>query len=266
MSRLDRLPDLLLAAALAGALAAATAAPAWAVDLSFATENDFLTGDNRDDLYTYSIALAAERGRYRFALRENAFTDREAGARFDETHLTVRRDVPGLGPWLVAAEAGVVRVGRGIFGQDVQNALHRLLGDDELDLHYLDTRLHASLGIEAERWFELDGGLELGPRLEAASAPAFRSHAALGAQARWQPTPSIEVLAFAGGRWSDASLELLDRHLASLAPIARVGVVYRDGLFVSWTYNDYGDEREHLTIGLRLSGSRGGRRPASEAR
>lgn len=49
--------------------------------------------------------------------------------------------------------------------------------------------------------------------------------------------------------WSDTSLELLDRHLAPLAPIARIGVVFQDRLFVSWTYNDYGDEREHLSVG-----------------
>jgi hypothetical protein len=239
---------------LPAALVLAIAAPAHAIDLRIATENDFLTRDNRDDLYTFSLALAVERGPYTFSLRENAFTDRQAGARFDETQLAVRRAIPGFEAWSLHTEAGAVHVGRGLFGQDAQNALHRLVGGDELDLRYLGSRVYPSLGLEAERSFAVTGDLSLGPRLEVVSVPGFRSHAALGARADWRASASITLHAFAGGRWSDSSLALLDRHLASLAPLARLGVVLKDRVFVSWTYNDYGDEREHLSIGLRITG------------
>ncbi len=241
---------------LAAALAAAVTIPAQAIDLRLATENDFLTGDNRDDLYTFSVALAAEQGPYRLTFRESAFTDREADRRFDETHLTVGRAVPGLGEWSLYAEVGAVHVGRGLLGESTQNALHRFLDEEELDLRYLGSRFHPSLGVEAERTFALAGDLDLGPRLEAESIPGFRSHAALGAQGRWQASAVLTLHLFAGARWSEASLELLDRHLASLAPIARLGVVFRDRLFVSWTYNEYGDEREHFSVGIRTGLSR----------
>jgi hypothetical protein len=152
---------------------------------------------------------------------------------------------------VLLAAALAVHVGRGLFGQSTQNALHRFLDEEELDLRYVGSRFYPGLGVEAERSFALGGGVDLGPRLEAESIPGFRSHAALGAQGRWQASAALTLHLFAGGRWSDASLELLDRHLASLAPIARIGVVLKDRLFVSWTYNDYGDEREHLSVGLR---------------
>lgn len=238
------------------ALAVALAAPAQAVDLRLSTENDYLTQDNRDDLYTFSVAVSAEKGPYTVAFRESAFTDRQAGRRFDETRLTVGRRVPGLGRWNVHAEAGIVHVGRGLLGQETQNAVHRLLGEEELDLHYLSSELHASLALEVERSVDLPGGLAFGPRFEVAGVPGFRSDAALGAQARWQAKPGLAVHVLTGVRWSDASLPLLDRHLASLAPIARVGVVLRERIFVSWSYNEYGDEREHLSVGVQAGSFR----------
>lgn len=241
-------PFALRFAVLAAALALAI--PAHAVDLRFATENDFFTSDNRDDLYTFSVALSADRGPYTVSFRENAFTDREAGIRFDESRLTVRRAISGAGAWDLQAEVGKVHVGHGIFGQEAQNLLHGVLGDDQLDLRYLESDRYASLGVEAERTFAFGPGLDLGPRLEIESVPGFRSHAAVGAQGRWEAGDRVTVHFFAGGRWSDASPAVLDRHLAPLAPIARLGVVFGDGLVVSWTYNDYGDEREHLSVGF----------------
>ncbi len=236
------------------ALLALDPAPARAFDLRFATENDFLTRSNSDDLYTFSVALSADQGPYTFSLRENAFTDREVDLRFDETHLMVRRAVPGLWPWSLSAAAGVAHVGHGLFGQGAQNALHRLIGDEELDLRYVGSRLYPSLAVDAERSFAAGPGLEVGPRLEAASVPGFRSHAVLGAQARWQASDGLALHALLGGQATDSSFAPLERHLASLAPIARLGLVVRDLVFVSWTYNDYGDEREHVTVGLRIAG------------
>ena len=243
----------LIGALITAAIVAAAASPAQAIELHFTTGNDFLTFDNQDDLYTFSAALSAERGPYTITLRENAFTDRQAGERFDETHLTARRAVPGLGNWKVNFAAGAVHVGRGLLGQGTQNSLHLLLGDDQLDLRYVRARLYPSLGVEVERPFPLGAAIDVSPRLEAETIPGFQSHAALGARVHWRTTARIAVEAFAGARWSDASLALLDRHLDRLAPIARVGVSFKNTLFVAWTYNDFGDRREHLSVGFRIA-------------
>lgn len=237
---------------LAATLAAALAAPTQALDLRLATENDFLTSSNSDDLYTFSVALAAEQGPYTFSLRENAFTDRAAGTRFDETYLTVGRSIASLEPWNLSAAVGVARVGRGIFGQDVQNAVHGLLGEEELDLRYASSRLYPAVTVEAERFSALTRSLEIGPRLEAASVPGFRSNAVLAAQARWQVAGNVAVHTLLGGQSTHSSFAPLEDHLASFAPIARLGLVLRDLVFVSWSYNDYGNEREHLSLGVRL--------------
>lgn len=256
-SRFPGLPGLLL---LIAALAALAASPAAGVEIQFATENDFFTPGNRDDLYTFSVALSAQRGPYTFTWREDAFTDRQGGSRFDETRLTVQRAVPGFHAWSLRAEAGIAHVGRGLLGQDTQNALHRLLGDEELDLEYLPSELYPLLGLEAERLYAHGPDLDLGPRIEAESLPGFRSHAVMGAQAHWRARARLAVHLFAGARWSGASLEPLDRHTATLAPVARLGVVFRDRYSVSWTYNDHGVEREHVSFGIRLAGGewRGG--------
>ncbi|MGH9464905.1 MAG: hypothetical protein ACRD0X_04620 [Thermoanaerobaculia bacterium] len=239
----------LLAAAI---VATALTTPARALDLRLATENDFFTSSNSDDFYTFSVALSADKGPYTFSLRENAFTDQQAGTRFDETYLTVRHAIPGLEPWNFSATLGVARVGRGLFGQDAQNALHRFIGEDELDLRYVSSRLHPSVAVEAERAFAITRDVELGPRLEAASVPGFRSHAVLAAQARWQAARNVAVHLLLGGQGTDSSFAPLDRHLASFAPIARLGLVLHDLVFVSWSYNDYGNEREHLSLGVRI--------------
>lgn len=237
----------------------ASATWAHAVDLRLATENDFLTRNpTADDLYTFSIALEVEHGPYSISLRENAFTDRDAGVRFDETYLTVGRDVPGLRSWRVHAEVGLAHVGQGLFGQDAQNAFHRIIGDEEVDLAYADSSLHASLALTAERSFGPVEHLEVGPRLEATSVPGLRSHGVLGAEARWQPKPGIAIEVFAGGRLSHASLGALEPHLAELGAVVRVGILLNDAVFLSWTYNDYGDKREHLSLGYRIPlGGRG---------
>ncbi len=242
--------------AVVAALATVPAARAPAVELRLTTENDLLTSDNRDDLYTFAVALSVVKGPYTFSWRENAFTDRQAGMRFDETHVTVRRAVPGTGRWRLEAEGGWVWAGRGLLGESAQNAVHRLLGQEELSLPYSASRLSPSLAVEVERPFRLADDFEVGPRLEAYGAPAFRSHAVAAGQARWQPGPHLAVGLLAGGRWSTASFAPLERHLAALAPLVRLEIVWRQGAFVSWTYNDYGDEREHLSVGFQIA--RGG--------
>ena len=165
-------------------LGMAVALPAPGQELRFSTENDVFSGDDaEDDLYTFAVALEMERGPYTLSLRENAFTDRAAGARFDETYLSIGRALPGLGAWQVYAEAGAVHVGHGLFGEGVQNAVHRLLDQEEVELTYRGASLHPRLAVIAERPFAVAGGLDvlaLGPRFEVDSVPGLRSLALAG--------------------------------------------------------------------------------------
>jgi hypothetical protein len=235
-------------------IACAAALVTWAdaAEIRLTTENDFLTNNpTADDLYSFGLALEVEQGPFRVSLRESAFTDRRAGSRFDETYLTVRRAIPGLGAWTLEPELGFVHIGRGLLGQDVQNGFHRLIGSQELDLDYVDSSLHFSFGLDAEGSFHLTHSLAAGPRFEIDSAPGFRSDAIVGAQFRWQATGMLALETLAGAHFSRTSLPVLEPHLAPVAPIVRIAVAV-GGVVLSWSYNDYGDRREHLSVGYRI--------------
>ncbi len=85
---------------LLAALALAAMAPVAAQELRLSTENDlFGNSTTKDDLYTFAVALSVERGPYTVPFRENAFTDRRAGVRFDESHRTPTSRLPPTRPW-----------------------------------------------------------------------------------------------------------------------------------------------------------------------
>lgn len=236
------------------------AAPrATAVELRLTTENDLLVTDH-DDLYTFAVALEMQRGPYTLAFRENAFTDRAAGLRFDESQLTAGRSLAGRGSWNVYAEAGLVRVGEGLFGDTAQNAVHRLIGGEEVDLPYIRSSLHGRALVTAERPVALGARLDVGPRFELETIPGLRSHTVLGAQALWRPGFGLTVHFLVGARLTDASEAALERHVEPIAAVARIGVVLHDSIVLTWSSNDYGDGREHLSLGYRVRpGARGKR-------
>src|SRR5690606_33721164 len=141
----------------------------------FTTENDILTDNpTRDDLYTFSVGLEIERAGFTLSLREDAFTDRAAGVRFDETYLDVARGFVAPRGWNLRLAAGVAHTGHGLLGERVQNAVHRLIDDDEVHLAYRDSSWHPHLEASAGRLVALDDSFELGPRFEVASTPGLR--------------------------------------------------------------------------------------------
>ncbi|HVR28202.1 MAG TPA: hypothetical protein VMS86_01600, partial [Thermoanaerobaculia bacterium] len=214
------------------------AGAAGALELRFVTQNDYLAKNRtRDDLFTFAVGFELDRGPYTISFHENAFTDREAGTRFDETFLTVGRSLPGVDPWALYFEAGFVHVGRGLFGQRFQNDFHRIIGGEELDLRYVGSNLHPSFELVAKRAFAIAGPLALGPRLEAYSVPGLRSHAVVGAQARWEINARLALDVVTGGRWSRVSFHPLEPHRAELAPMARIGFDLDDRIYVAWTLN-----------------------------
>jgi hypothetical protein len=223
---------------------------AQAFELKLATENDILTSsDDNDDLYTFSVAFEVQRGPYLFALREHAFTDRRAGVRLDETWLTAKRALPSLGRFDAQVEAGIAHVGRGLFGQQAQNAVHRAIGDEELDLLYYRPSVHPALGLEIERVFRVGRSVALGPRFELHGAPGLRSDALIGAQAAWRVNRQVLVELLAGARATRADLPPLAPHLEPVAPVARIGLVIHDTIYLSWAHNTFGDGRQHISLG-----------------
>jgi len=228
--------------------------PGRALELRLSTENDLL-GSRRthDDLYTFAIGFEVDRGPYTVSLRENAFTDRAANLRFDESSLTVGRSIAAPLGWSARAEAGAVRIGNGIFGQATQNTVHDLIGNDEVELSYQGQSLHPHAALTAERWRPLGDALDVSPRLELDTTPGLRSHAVVAGAARWQLRQSLALNVLVGGRFTHAAHPALRRHLVPRAAVARVGVEVRDRILLSWTYNEYGDKREHLSVGYRLS-------------
>jgi hypothetical protein len=78
-------------------------------EILFDADNDFLTSNPEDDdLYTFSLAFGWKWGEQTLRLRENAFTDKDAGIRFDETYLTVVRELPLNAGWRGSADLGLV--------------------------------------------------------------------------------------------------------------------------------------------------------------
>jgi hypothetical protein len=180
------------------------------------------------------------------------FTDKQAGARFDETYLAAARSLPEAAGWRMRGEVGVVRIGRGLLGEDVQNRLHRLVGADELSLSYLDdTKLRATLRVEARRPLELGGSLRAAPLIDLFEAFGFKRHGILGAGFRWRATARFRVFWHAAFRYSSTELEALEPWVDGWAPAGEVGIGYRELLAVSLSHNAYGTEDRHLQLRFR---------------
>lgn len=225
-----------------------------AQELRVSTENDIFTNQpTGDDLYTFSVAFEFEYHNLAVSLRENAFTDRTAGVRFDETYLSLGWNVPVAPKWKAQAEISLVHVGQGLLGERVQNAVHRAIGRDEVDLRYLESNLHPRFAMAADRLMVAGQRLTWGPRVEVDLVPGLRSWALIAVEATWRPSSGIVVELLAGGRFTEASLPELEPHLARNAAAGRVGILLGRRFFLSWSYNEYGDTREHLSAGFRLA-------------
>lgn len=242
-------------------IAGATPAAAAQV-VRFSTQNDvFVGGNSPDDHYTFAVALEIERPGHTVELTENAFTDRSGGVRFDETYLSVRRALPARAAWSLEMEAGLVRVGRGLFGEGAQNAVHRAIGSDEVELRYLGTEVHPRLAVAATRDLAAGERFEVAARLEADLAPGLRSLALAGVQTGWRPGGGFALELLAGARFATADYGPLEPHLETVAPAVHAALSLGDRFFVSWSYNEHGDEREHLSAGLRFSPAPRARNP-----
>ena len=232
-------------------------------EIIFRTGNDFLAGNSRsDDLYTAGLGFTLELdrdqpatrplGRRVLTIEENLFTDREADLRFDETWLLFGRRLRGEA-WRADLYVGAVRAGRGLFGEDAQNLVHRLIGDEEVHLRYVERDRHyAVLGAGIRRAL-LDGTHgSLHARAEARLAPEFQNWARVAVDGSLRIRPWIEGIASLGARLSHASYAPLRPWIDSVALTAELGVVLKERLVFSWTRNELGTGLGHLNLAVRL--------------
>ena len=244
-----------LALVLATALAAAS--PAAAAGFRFVTDNDFLA-DNGDDLYSFGVGFELHRGRYTLTLKENGFTDRAAGVRFDETFLTVGRSLPLPRGWDGWGELGAVHVGNGLLGETFQNDFHELIQADTVRLDYVeDGQVLPVASFAATRLSPLGPRFAAGPYVEASAAPGLKSHVLAAAQASWDVHPDVTLSALVGARHSEAELAALEPRMGGTAAQAELTLVWRQRVALSWSYNASGTRQEHLAIGWRVGADRG---------
>ena len=227
------------------------------------TGNDFLAGNSRsDDLYTAGLGFTLELdrdqpatrplGRRFLTIEENLFTDRDADRRFDETWLLFGRRLRGEA-WRADVYVGAVQAGRGMFGEDTQNLVHRLIGDDEVHLRYVDRDRHfAVLGARVRRLVATGDRGELHARAEARFAPEFQNWARVAIDGTLRVRPWLDIIASLGARASHTGYEPLKPWIESVALTAELGVVLKERLVFSWTRNEFGTDLGHLNLAVRL--------------
>lgn len=238
--------------ALLGVILLLAAVPAGGAGFRFVTDNDFLADDG-DDLYSFGVGLELQRGSYTLALKENGFTDRAAGIRFDETFLTVTRPFAFADGWRGWGEIGVAHVGNGLLGESFQNRFHEVIGADTVRLRYVDdSRVHPTASLGAGRLWQLGRQVELGPYVEVSATPGLKGHALVAAQASWDVRGPLAVRALVGARQSEAWLDALEPRMDGAAAQVEVTLVYRERVALAWSYNAFGTRQEHLAIGYRV--------------
>jgi hypothetical protein len=155
--------------------------------------------------------------------------------------------------WDVELTGGVVHVGKGLFGQSTQNAVHDLFGNEEVRLPYAASELYARAGAAVQRWWwPLGERLAIGPHVEVDLVPGLHSHAVMAGQLEWQAARHVAVQLLAGHRFTKADDEALERRLATNDAIGRLSLILAQRFEITWSYNERGDGREHLTVGYRV--------------
>lgn len=224
-------------------------------DIRFVLANDFLASNEKDDdLYTAALELEFPWNGYQIAFGENIFTDRENDLRFDETYLTLSRSLPGFGPWYSSVGVGVVHVGEGLLGERAQNAVHRLTGDHELSIPYVDSdRFHPTLGVRFERRLWLWSSVSASAWAELYHAFDFQGHTASGMAVDWPVKDWVSVRAGLGARASWAEFEALEPRIEDFGPTWKFGFLLWDKISLDWDYNNYGTKSQHFNIAYHIS-------------
>lgn len=236
--------------ALAALSLAAVGASAAEIRLTLA--NDPISGnEKKDDLYTSELSLEVQYSDRRLLFSERMFTNREEGIRFDETELGVAFAPLTMGPWTAQPEFGLLRVGEGLFGESVQNRVHRATGSRPVSLEYVDgNSYYPTAAVTFDRELLDHGPLPLRLDVEAWLAPGFRSYTTLrvGATRKLHGNFSLEL--GAGVRADYVEYDELEPVVSPIAPTGDITLVWR-GVVLSYEHNHYGTRSNHVTLGWR---------------
>lgn len=242
-----------LAIVLTAALLAA--APVAAIEVELTTAEDPIFGNDRaDDLYTGALGLSLQSAVGSLELGERMFTDRVAGTRFDETFLSLGRELPELDGWQTTVRLGAQHVGRGLLGEGLQNDIHRAIGSDPVNLAYPDRgRWYVAASAVAERPLTTAHARLTLLRVELRTVPGFQSSLRVGLQADAAVGP-VGLRAGFGVVANDVESKLLGDNIESAGLTGELGLTWKR-LELRYGYNDYGTASGHLTLAVRLGGA-----------
>ncbi len=233
---------------------ASLTANVYAAEIEFRHINDlFSASPTEDDLYSGALGLSGTVAGWTIDLDEYLFTDKTNGLRFDETYLTVAKDF--LDPdskWQVRARVGVAHVGQGIYGEGLQNFVHSILNQEELNLAYVPgSESHVFVRLNVARTVYSDERTTLAPLMEIESA-GFKKHARVALGARWDLGERFGLRAEAGVRFSDTDFAPLSPWIEEIDPTVTVGLCYKNYLDLTWTSNYFGTGDNHWHVTFRL--------------
>jgi len=213
----------------------------------------FAVVDDNDDRYTATMTMGASFRGWELELSENMFTDRQVnGIRFDETYLTVARDfTPGDKGWVLHAEAGVVDVGEGIYGESFQNWVHRLFNQDEYFLQYVEEDTHLFMGLRVSRPVAVHERFTLTPVAEHENG-GFKRQTLVALTADFKVAAKFELMGEVGYRWAWTDFAPLDIFVEDGHYALGAGASYRRWLSLRWTKNYFGTGSNHWHLSLRI--------------
>ncbi|NIM01857.1 MAG: hypothetical protein GTN89_13730 [Acidobacteria bacterium] len=224
-----------------------------AAEFEFRHINDlFSASPIEDDLYTATLGLSGRVDGWTFKLDEFLFTDRGRGLRFDETYLTVSRELlPAESKWGVRAELGAARVGRGLYGERLQNFVHEVLQQEKLNLTYAtEMQSHVFVHLDVKRTFEPVGVATIAPLVELESA-GFKKHARLALGVTWELGQGFDLYTEGGVRFSETNYAPLEPWLRDQEPTLTVGAGYKRWFRLTWTSNYFGTSDNHWHVTAR---------------
>jgi hypothetical protein len=234
------------------ALLALIQLPAAASDLTIRLVNDPAAGNSRpDDLYTSDLQIELQSDRRRIVFGERMFTDRQRRLRFDETHLSVATPFRSIAGWNTEASLGLLHVGQGVLGEGAQNIVHKAIGSALVELPYVaDSRVYPTAAISLSRPLPR-GALDLESRLDAYSAPGFRSWLRATLLAERPVGRSFTVGGAVGLRADWVETPWIGDEIRGASPTGHVSIAWRSvELRAAW--NDYGTRSPHVSLGFKL--------------
>lgn len=230
--------------------ALAISGPVRAAEFQLTLDNDFLTTNPiDDDLYTAGLRVGYSFGRYELAFVESLFTDSGNDLRFDETYLSIARLLDPVKGWHPRGRVGALRVGRGLFGESLQNAVHDMIGDERVALTYVDTSdWYPTFALDLRRESQVRPTLTIASTAMAASSFGFKSAVELSAELIWSPLLSVWFGVEVGGRYTDTSFAALEPWIERFGALWGFRVGLPGDLVLSWTYNEFGTELQHFSV------------------